>query len=725
MATSTAASPSPPKLGGESLLSPTPSTATQSAVIDNWSQLLTAYQTPNAVPVIVGSTASGKTSLVKRLENTVAKEDEGLFCHTSLTNYSEPFAPLTDLISQLLVKAKAKEELYPQLEQAVSSQLDAAQVQGLAQLIPELNFNSTKTASAEGESGKDESNSEESKESETKQNFVVAYCNLLRVLSATMTTVPVVFCLDQLHHADTSTTAVLQFVLADPKISMRVILAFSPIVRSHPLSKMLQLCEAQASTNFVPVVVSSSSSQEQVEQMLLKYNFAQLPENSGQDIHVKCQGNITAIQLCLDIMNLTRDTLQETKTLPLQGGADVTSLFHIRFLLLSKNCQTVLKVATCMVTVCSNLIDLQLLKSCSQLDSDQDFALGLREAMQSKLLQPSPLDRSKIQFTASYVPNILHTWMLKSSNRECQEYHQRIGAALENLQDESLAFQVLLHFCQAKHVITTEQRSKLLGLLMDAGEYCMSYSDHTLALHYIQQGIDLLSSSGKKKEADPSWNQENYHLSWALHLSKAQALSNLGNFPDMETTILTLLQHAKSPLDKLDCSLIQIQAHVTRNMHTDVVLLGVKALSKMDASVAIPNRRTSTLIQAEVDTTLEKLDQVSEEAVLNWPELEEPLNVGIMSLLNTLITSGLLCSTADVVAIAACRTIQLSCITQKIGADTTPVGFVVLGAILCNQGRIERGVRLAELALAMVDGKCHDCYSYSYSNSYSYSYFFL
>ena len=246
--------------------------------------------------------------------------------------------------------------------------------------------------------------------------------------------------------------------------------------------------------------------------------------------------------------------------------------------------QTILQLAACI----GNTFGLSILAIIHQRQSGDIFADLLSAIFQGlvvplneqyKLLaagdnpQPSEV---KFKFQHDRVQQAAYALIAEGQKTAV---HLQIGRLLwENSSPEELSnkiFEIVDHLNLGFELITAQkERDEIARLNLMAGQKAKAATAYQAALKYLKTGIRLL--------AEDSW-LHTYDLTLALYSCAAQAANLSGEFEQMTRLADTVLQQARTVLDKVKVYEIKIQAYAAQNkllesVNTDLTvrkLLGI------------------------------------------------------------------------------------------------------------------------------------------------------
>ena len=273
--------------------------------------------------------------------------------------------------------------------------------------------------------------------------------------------------------------------------------------------------------------------------------------------------------------------------------------------------------------------------------------------------------------------------------------HLKIGQTLLNIlpltEWEDKIFAIINQLNIGIDLITSPgDRIQLAELNLIAGRKAKSSTAYVAALGYFTIGIQFL--------ADDTW-QTQYPLTLALYTEATEVAYLAGNFAEMETLAQAVLNHAKTPLDRVKVCEAQIQAAGAQNKSLEAVDLALSYLEYLD--ICLSKYPTDAEIQQEMEKISVQLAERQIEDLIDLPEMTGDRPQAIMQIFAS-ITAFSYQTSPNLFLLTVIKQIELS--IRYGNALPSAFAYVVYGFILCSVvGDIEAGYKLGKLGTNLLN----------------------
>ncbi|MCA1995179.1 MAG: GAF domain-containing protein, partial [Coleofasciculus sp. S288] len=224
--------------------------------------------------------------------------------------------------------------------------------------------------------------------------------------------------------------------------------------------------------------------------------------------------------------------------------------------------------------------------------------------------------------------------------------------------------------------------------------------------------------AGKKAKAsaayEPAWNylsagmhclgedrwQRQYDLILELHVEAAEAAYLNGNLEEMERLAATVLQHAKTLLDKVNVYEVKIEAYTANNTPLAAINTAFSVLKLL--GISFPSKPQKLDIVLELIKTKLRLIGKRIEDLIKLPEMTDPYKLAAMRILSKVVSAAYF-TTPELLALLVFKQVNLS-ITYG-NTSVSAYAYATYGLILCGEavGDIESGYQFGQLALKLLD----------------------
>ncbi|MDA1128584.1 MAG: AAA family ATPase [Chloroflexi bacterium] len=291
---------------------------------------------------------------------------------------------------------------------------------------------------------------------------------------------PLVFVLDDLHWADSSSLLMLEFLVREISGSALMILGTYrdvEVAGSHPLSKTLGNLVRERHFRRIQL---DGLTRHEVGEFVESSKGVNLPNDVLQTIHSRTEGNPLFVNEVVQLID--PDQMTENRAWADIIPEGVRDAVGRRLSRLSENCNQVLRAAS----VIGREFDISLL---SGLDSDlgaDGVLVALEEALEARVIEALPGGLERYQFGHALIQQVLYEEM--SPIRRVRA-HARVGETLEQLHRTALdehAAELAYHFAEAEAVLGPGKSARYWLM---AGERALSTFAHEDALAHFERGL--------------------------------------------------------------------------------------------------------------------------------------------------------------------------------------------------------------------------------------------
>jgi predicted ATPase/signal transduction histidine kinase len=385
---------------------------------------------------------------------------------------------------------------------------------------------------------------------------------------------------------------------------------------------------------------------------------------------------------------------------------NVVDLVTKKIKTLSSDIQFFLKIATCV----GNSFSLNLILQIEKKAFDKiikgflgaiDESLIVPLTSQYKHLKQIDWQDKKLALTTVILAKFSHDRIQQAayttlSPKEVENYHFKIGGFLLKTtrasELENHIFDIVNHLNKASKLSKTISPTKLAELNLQAGRKAKASAAYGPALHYFSVGASYIKKQG--------W-QENYELTFALFLEKAESEYLNHHFEKAERLFDFTLKKCKSNLDKATVYNIRLVLFLNQNKNKEAYTVGKKALALLNVNLRQrPNKPLDLLDYIKTRILLYKKDISNLE---NFPETQNEKTKIIISLLMNLIAPSYYLNLFPTVIL---KMVYIS--LKKGNAAASSYSYMTYGCMLGPVfGNYREGYEFGKLALALHQ-KIHD-----------------
>ncbi|MCA1992140.1 MAG: AAA family ATPase, partial [Coleofasciculus sp. S288] len=272
--------------------------------------------------------------------------------------------------------------------------------------------------------------------------------------------------------------------------------------------------------------------------------------------------------------------------------------------------------------------------------------------------------------------------------------HLQIGRLLlsntpEEERDEKI-FDIVNQLNIGVELITHQtEREELAKLNLIAGRKAKTSTAYAAAVQYLTVGMKLLAAD--------SW-QTQYELTLALHEETTEAAFLSGDLEQMEELADSVLQQAKTLLDKVKVYEVKIQARISQSKPLLAVNTALAVLKLF--GMEFPEQPSPLDIQRRLEETASNLAGKRIEDLIELPMMKEPEKLAVMRILSS-VASASYRAAPELLVLIAFKQVNLSI---KYGnVPLSAFAYATYGMILCGVVLdIESGYQFGELALSVL-----------------------
>jgi predicted ATPase/class 3 adenylate cyclase len=381
---------------------------------------------------------------------------------------------------------------------------------------------------------------------------------------------------------------------------------------------------------------------------------------------------------------------------------NVVTLMSDKVRSLNERTQHLLRLAACI----GNRFDLQTLSIVYD-ESPRQTAIDLHEALAEAMVVPlgdsykvMELDIVDLADSVAAEYRFAHDRIQQAAyslipDESRQTVHLQVGRLLKNSisaeRQEQEIFDIVNHLNLGRELIErAEERYELAEWNLKAGRRAKTAAAYHPAYDYLHTGLELLEKN--------CW-EHHYDLTLALSMEAAEAAYLDGEFARMEDLIGTVLERAKSLLDKVQVYEIQLLAYHNQHRHAPAIDVGLKILELLEITLpAHPEQQEIFAAFGEVAAVLEGR-QV--EDLLDLPEMTDPHIQAAVRILARLYSPAYV-GNPNLYPIIVCKIVALS--VSHGSTLFSPRAYAAYAMILCGvTGDIDTGYRFGTLALDLAE----------------------
>jgi energy-coupling factor transporter ATP-binding protein EcfA2 len=422
--------------------------------------------------------------------------------------------------------------------------------------------------------------------------------------------------------------------------------------------------------------------------------LAPLKLNSHQEladfVHEQTQGN-------LHHTNLLLEWLEEAELLKHNGGGKwtysatdeklfsaptkVRDFIDIQLAKLPTETLSTLQVAACM----GSLLDMNLITHAVTFYIEEP----LQDAASRGLLVLENAGRS-YAFIHDAVQEAVYD-SINASERE--QFHLTIGRNLRrNAGAERFCrsiFTILAQLKNGRSLITCEkEKVDVARMCLQACAKSASASALTAACEYIDFGISMLPTL--------CWETD-YELSLSLYSAGVEMNMNNRNCHVMEELVAVIFYRARKRQDKIYAFCSKVYALGANNRPKCAIKFGLEALTELGEK--IPARPSKAKMTLEYAMVRKLLRSQTNNQLLHLPNIEDPIKLACMKILQLMLIDALICD-SDLVTMILLR---LTRITLRHGMSSyAALAFAYYGSMVALED-LESAFRFGNLAFTVIE----------------------
>jgi len=285
-------------------------------------------------------------------------------------------------------------------------------------------------------------------------------------------------------------------------------------------------------------------------------------------------------------------------------------------------------------------------------------------------------------------------YMLLTKNKR-NEYHQQIGAALlrqkNKKQIDQNIFEIVYHLNQtADQSSDLQERIDMAGYNLSAAITARAAGAYLAARRYLSHAVSLMPEN--------SWNK-NYALTLALFNEICEIDYLTGDHDNVDKSYSTILNHAKTPLDKIRAYETKIILHTGSNQPADAINLSIEALYIL--GMRFPKKASKLGIAIGLIKAKWLLRNKKAEDLIDLPVMNNDEKLAIVRILMRM-SEPCYVENPDFLVIAVLKMLAL---TLKNGNSIySAFAYATYGALLCAVfGSYKKGREYADLSLKAIN----------------------
>ncbi|MBD2536395.1 PAS domain-containing protein [Nostoc flagelliforme FACHB-838] len=331
--------------------------------------------------------------------------------------------------------------------------------------------------------------------------------------------------------------------------------------------------------------------------------------------------------------------------------------------------------------------------------------LNLLTAIQGGLIQPlSELDKDLLiqeyRFLHDRVQQAAYI-LIDEAYKEV--VHLQIGRnLLEKTLQEQLSdrlFEIVDHLNQGIGLVTNQaERNEIARLNLIAGQKAKAAIAYNVSKKYLATGRAWLAAS--------SW-RTNYDLTLELYLETTEVEFLCGEFEQVESWGVIVLEKAKTVLDTIKVYEVKIQTCIAQVKLLEAIDTALQILQQLE--ISFPETPTHSDIRLELDALASLLSEKPITDLIHLSPMTEPEKLATMRILSSITITAYIAA-PNLMPLLASKQVNLS--IQYGNAFLSPFAYAIFGMILCGTlgniesgyqfGNIESGYEFGQLALELL-----------------------
>src|SRR4051794_21110732 len=274
------------------------------------------------------------------------------------------------------------------------------------------------------------------------------------------------------------------------------------------------------------------------------------------------------------------------------------------------------------------------------------------------------------------------------------EAHLRIGrllAANTPSEKPEAIFDIVNQLNRGASLMTSmQERERLAGLNLLAGERAKASTAYVSALNYLNAGAALL--------AEDCWLGQR-ELPFALELNRAECEFLTGALAEAEQRLEALAAHATDPVERAMVACLRVDLYVTLDQSPRAVAVGLDFLRHLD--IEWSPHPTAEEARLEYELIWSTLADRPIEALVELPLLSDPASLATLDVLTKLALPALY-TDANLFSLISCRAVNLS--LESGNCDASSLAYSELGFVAGPRfGNYEAGFRFGQLGYDLVE----------------------
>ncbi|TXC93102.1 AAA family ATPase [Metabacillus litoralis] len=524
--------------------------------------------------LIAGESGTGKTALVEEFKHELKGKPsyfiDGKF-DLLVKNY--PYSGILDaikiLLKKILIENNVKKRWSKLIQEELSSYLPM-----LINVLPELmwiidiNYDPVPGHVAS---------------SDTQSHFYYMFQKLIRIFAKKEH--PLILFLDDIQWADSASLELIEYLLSNKETEyFYVICAFrqNEVKLGHQIYHLQNNLSEIRSIN---KLILKSLTEKDVVKWLRTINFSSEEDLSyissytlritqGNPFYIRQLFHVFITGKVIDYDDSNKMwTIDKNRLISTNMPEDIITYIENRINILPKKTQNILKIAACI----GNIFDLQTLSM------DRDYGLTkaiLHRAIESGLViqqvssnNQNQHDHGKEKY--KFVHDQIQDTIYSSINEEEKKaIHLKIGRYLlaHNKNDNSKLLSILYHLNYSKENISDEEKSNLVKMNIQAGEFSRKSAAFQSALSYFLNAYELMGEQ---------W-ELHYELTFDLFIQLGEAYYLNSQFEQSEYIFDVILNNAKTKVEKLKIYHLKITLYTHVHRVKEAVTTGIAALRLFD-----------------------------------------------------------------------------------------------------------------------------------------------
>lgn len=273
--------------------------------------------------------------------------------------------------------------------------------------------------------------------------------------------------------------------------------------------------------------------------------------------------------------------------------------------------------------------------------------------------------------------------------------HLRIGRILLDKTPaqelDERVFDIVNQLNQGKGLLSTDdERQRLAELNLAAGIRAKASAAYRPASEYLTVGTELLQAG--------CWETQ-YDLALCLWTERAESAYLSGQFEDMDGAVATVMEHARTLLDKVPAYETRILAHKARNQLLDAIDAGLEILAQL--GVTFPEHPTEQDAAEGLATVGKLLEGRTTAELLELPEMSDPAMTAALKIIAG-VNSSVYWARAELFPFMVFKAVELS--VKHGNTATSAFGYSTYGVLLSGLvGDMKRAHDFGVLGLDLVE----------------------